>query len=224
MAWDYGGYGYTADCMQEINKLQGNSLLQGVSVINIYGTTIGKGSHVGSRCCRASSEHWRKLYGHTDWQWKAWFPHSFCARAICGHMLVPDHHDFRLLIHSDSDHLKGSSFGGNYGEALQRRPFTFPVVLCRVDWESINERMAVKDSVPPHPLGSRMFCFSGNSFFLSSAGRAKDLGSPQRLPGQLYAPVRMHCPLFGSEVEGQHFFLLSLVYVIDARTSNFRDT
>lgn len=34
----------------------------------------------------------------------------------------------------------------------------------------------------------------------------------------------MHCPLFGGELEGKHFFLLSLVYVIDARTSNFRDT
>lgn len=107
VAWDCGGYGYTAHCMQEINKLQGNSPLQGVLVINIYATTVRKGEH---RCCCAFSEHWRKLYRHTDWQWKAWFPHFFCVRTICYHMLVHDHHDFCLLIYSDSDHLKGSSF------------------------------------------------------------------------------------------------------------------
>lgn len=59
---------------------------------------------------------------------------------------------------------------------------------------------------------------------MNSTSGANLFGSPQKLCA--FWPdvsTSLYCPPPGGEEEGKHFCLLSLVYVIDAETSNSED-
>lgn len=189
-------------------------------------------NYITHRCCCTSSDCWRKICGHKDWWQKVWFPHSFCSRSRCCHTLVSGHHDICLCIYHDTDLLKGSSFRGSYEEALplgrhskSEAPFDFS---CGAEtcWQGVCKQKGKgkrKDSASYHPLWCRMLCFCGNAS-IELYRWSKGLGSPQRL-GTSCSVVStcLLCALSRDEEGGKHFFLLSLVYVIDAGTSNFQD-
>ena len=107
---------------------------------------------------------------------------------------------------------------------LQRHPLTFPVVLRHIDKEPANKRMAVKDSASHHPLCFTTVCHSQISFSGALLADGKDFGSSQGLPA-FWPDVSpcLYCPPSAGEEKGKHFCLLSLIYVIDAGTSNFQD-
>lgn len=107
---------------------------------------------------------------------------------------------------------------------LQRHRLAFPVVLWHIDNEPENRGWQWRILPRIIPSVSQRSAAPRISFSGAFLADGKDFGSSQGLPA-FWPDVSpcLHCPPSAGEEKGKYFRLLSLIYVIDAGTSNFQD-